>query len=369
MEKALLVGVWTKDKEEWEFDDSLHESESLLKTAGGEKAFELRQKVHELHSATYIGKGKLAELKQAVAELNPDLVIFDNELTPVQARNIEKEIDCHVIDRTQLILDIFALHAKTKEGRLQVELAQAVYRLPRLVGMGKEMSRLGGGIGTRGPGETKLEAKRRVLVLKIRELKKELKALKKQRGIQRKTRIDRHIPIVSLVGYTNSGKSTLLRALSKDQDIYVADALFATLSPVTRKVFMPSRSTVVMNDTVGFIQGIPHTIIEAFMATFEEIRFSQLLLLVVDASDPRYEAKINASRRVLDKIEASDIPVLLVFNKCDLLDEAKRELIRTQYPESVLVSALKKTDLPNLLDAIEAGLRRETAEKTNRQTF
>ncbi|HPB86651.1 MAG TPA: GTPase HflX [Thermotogota bacterium] len=363
MEKAILIGAWTKDKEEWEFNDSLQELEALLNTAGGEKIFELKQKLNEPHPGTYVGKGKLAELKQAVEELKPDLVIFDNELTPVQLRNIEKEIACPVVDRTQLILDIFALHAKTKEGSLQVELAQAVYSLPRLVGMGKEMSRLGGGIGTRGPGETKLEVKRRTFFLKIRELKKELKALEKQRDIQRKARIDRRVPIISLVGYTNSGKSTLLRTLSKDQDIYVANALFATLSPVTRKVFLPSGTQVVMNDTVGFIQGIPHTIIEAFKATLEEIRFSQLLLMVVDASDPRYEAKINASQKVLDEIEVSDIPVLLVFNKCDLLDESKQELIRTQYPDSVLISALKKESLPDLLSGIEARLKREAADK------
>jgi GTP-binding protein HflX len=363
MEKAILVGVWTKEKCEWEFADSLMELEALLKTAGGEKVFELTQKLDERNPASYIGKGKLLELKQAVGEFKPSLVIFDNELSPVQLRNIEKEIDCKVLDRTQLILDIFALHAKTKEGSLQVELAQTVYSLPRLIGMGKVLSRLGGGIGTRGPGETRLEVERRFINIKIRQLKRELKQLEKQRHIQRRNRIDGRIPIVSVVGYTNSGKSTLLKVLSKDQEIYVQDALFATLNPVSRQVYLPGGTKVVMNDTVGFIQGIPHTIIEAFKATLEEIIYSHLLLLVVDAGDALYETKIKASERVLEEIEANHIPFLLVFNKCDLISEADAESLRTRFPNSVQISALNKTNIPILLSTTEEKIRMIIAEK------
>jgi GTP-binding protein HflX len=266
-------------------------------------------------------------------------------------------LDCKVLDRTQLILDIFALHAVSREGKLQVEMAQMQYMLPRLIGMGKALSRLGGGIGTRGPGETQLEAQRRAARQRMAQLRLVLQKLETQRTLQRKKRLEGPIPIVSIVGYTNCGKSTLIRALSRDEEIYVQDALFATLSPVSRRVFLDPKTQIILNDTVGFIRKLPHTIIQAFHATLEEIRVSKLLIHLVDSSDPNLDKKISESQKVLTEIGAHEIPRILAFNKIDLIDHERREHLQMAFPQSIQISALHKETLFPLTAQIMAHLK------------
>ncbi len=342
MERVLLVAGGIKGDDVFAIEESLSELESLVNTAGGEVIETTWQLLPGLKASTLIGKGKLEEINMKIMNLEIDVVVFDNSLTPTQLRNIEESLSCRVVDRTQLILDIFALHAHTREGKLQVELAQLEYLLPRILGMGKELSRLGGGIGTRGPGETKLEVKRRRIRQRITLLKEKLKVIEKQRKTQRQRRMNQRVYTVSLIGYTNSGKTTLLKALSKDEELQPKDELFATLSPVSRKVFLELGYEAVFNDTVGFIRKLPHTIVESFKATLEETVYSDLIVHVIDCSDANWDDKKRASEAVLKEIKANEIPRLVVLNKIDKLDEEAFETLKTAHSDCVLLSAASK---------------------------
>lgn len=350
-EKAILVGVELPGEDFAETSSSLEELARLADTAGAEVLGRLTQKRSRPDAATLLGRGKAEEVAELCRSTGADLVIIDRELSPGQGRNLEAIIGGRVIDRTQLILDIFARRARTSEGKLQVELAQLNYLLPRLIGKGVELSRLGGGIGTRGPGETKLEVDRRRIRQRIRDLKKELENVKKHRDLLRRERKETPVPLVSLVGYTNAGKSTILRMLT-GADVLVEDKLFATLDPTTRRVVLPNNETILITDTVGFIQRLPHHLVAAFRATLEEVVEADLLLHVVDASHPNYEGQIEAVNQVLETLGAAAKPTLMVYNKIDLVD--KEELLRpdNRHP-AVLLSALSGEGADNLLAAVE----------------
>lgn len=319
-ERAVLVGVRLPQHPEDQFTDSLEELGSLVETAGGQVVGLFMQSRQRPDVATFIGKGKVEELLEYCQEVEANLVISDRELTPAQARNLEDRIGVQVLDRTQLILDIFAQRAQTREGKLQVELAQLKYLLPKLVGQGTSLSRLGGGIGTRGPGETKLETDRRRIRKRISDLERELKEVQRHRELLRKKRQDEPWPLVSLVGYTNAGKSTLLRTLT-GADVLVEDKLFATLDPTTRRVVLPNNDTILLTDTVGFIQNLPHHLVAAFRATLEEVQQADLLLHVVDVSHPNYENQIEAVESVLKSLASLDKPTILVLNKIDRVED------------------------------------------------
>lgn len=301
--------------------------------------------------ATYIGTGKVEELKEDIYEHDADLVVFDAELTAAQQRNLERSLEVKVIDRTALVLDIFARRAQTKEGRLQVELAQMTYLLPRLTGRGVWLSRLGGGIGTRGPGETKLEVDRRRIRKRITDLNHEIAAISRHRSLQRTARREAQFPMVALVGYTNAGKSTLLNALT-DAGVFVEDKLFATLDPTIRKVTLPNHRPVLLVDTVGFISRLPHQLVAAFRATLEEVTEADLLVHVVDASHADWRDQIAAVNTVLKELHAADKPVVFAVNKADRLPQTRVRDILTEIGEGVAISALEKVGLLNLLRQI-----------------
>ncbi len=316
--KVAIVGAITGGIDETEVNISLDELTRLVDTAGGEVIFRLTQSLRSPNPATYIGEGKLGELYWLCRDYAIELVVFDAELSPSQIRNIEDVLrDVRVIDRTILILDIFALHAKTGEGKLQVELAQLRYTAPRLTGHGAEMSRLGGGIGTRGPGESKLESDRRHIQRRIRALEDELEALQKTRMTMRASRDRSGIPKVAIVGYTNAGKSTLLNRLT-DAGILAEDKLFATLDPTTRKFTLPGGSSILLTDTVGFIRNLPHQLVRAFRSTLEEAVYADVLVILCDASDPEHATQLEVTENTLSELGAVDKPTLVVFNKCDL---------------------------------------------------
>ncbi|MBQ8356739.1 MAG: GTPase HflX [Clostridia bacterium] len=316
--RAALVSVLTKDRNEQELNASLEELRRLLETAGGSAAFTFVQNKETPDVRTYIGSGKAAELAYYCAQNEVTLAVFDGELTPSQIRNIEDVLgDVRVIDRSMLILDIFALHAVSGEGKLQVELAQLKYTAPRLAGRGTELSRLGGGIGTRGPGESQLETDRRHLQRRIRMLEKALEEMAAGRRTQRRARDRSGLARIAIVGYTNAGKSTLLNYLT-DAGILARDQLFATLDPTTRKCELPGGETVLLTDTVGFIRNLPHHLIHAFRSTLEEAVYADLLLVVVDASDPEAAAQLVVTEELLESLGAGGKPTLYVFNKCDL---------------------------------------------------
>ena len=312
-ETAVLVGV---DLGEYDCEASLDELEELAKTAGAEVEARVTQRRETPDSATFIGSGRLKEIKNFCADNDVDLLIFDSELTPSQQRNIEDITDVRVVDRTQLILDIFAARARSGEGKLQVELAQLKYLLPRLGGKGTSMSRLGGGIGTRGPGETKLESDRRHIRRKIQKLEEELAAVRKVRSTQRRKREKNDMPIVALVGYTNAGKSTLLNCLT-NSDIPANDRLFDTLDTTTRKLRIDELTEVLISDTVGFIRKLPHHLIEAFKATLEELAYADVLLHVIDISNPDWEEQARVVDLLINQLGAEQTPCIRVFNKCD----------------------------------------------------
>ncbi len=339
-EKAILMGTGSLN--------DLDELNELLVTAGGVEVGRMVQNITKVSAAYYIGKGKLEELAEEVQIKEAGLAIFDDELTGAQIRNIEKRLNVRVIDRTQIILDIFAKRASSKEGKLQVELAQLKYMLPRLSGFGVEMSRAGAGIGTRGPGEQKLEIDRRRIRERISSLEDEIKQIKKHRNIQRKSRSN--VFNICLIGYTNSGKSTLLNALS-NSDIYVEDKLFATLDPTTRRVRLESGEEVTITDTVGFIRNLPYDLIEAFKSTLEEVTYADLLLHVVDISNESYEEQIKAVDGILKDLHAFDKPTILVVNKIDKTHE--QVFIPKGYKDVVYISAKEKVDLDKLLQKIE----------------
>ncbi len=348
-ERAVLVGVRLPDMQEWQFTESMEELSSLADTAGAVVVGRFMQNRQHPEPATFIGKGKAVELADYCREAAANIVISDRELSPAQARNLEEKIGIKVIDRTQLILDIFARRAQTKEGKLQVELAQLKYLLPRLTGLGTQLSRLGGGIGTRGPGETKLETDRRRIRKRISDLERELKEVQQHRALLRKDRRDEPLPLVSLVGYTNAGKSTLLRTLT-GADVLVEDKLFATLDPTTRRVRLPNNDIVLLTDTVGFIQSLPHHLVAAFRATLEEVQEADLLLHVVDVSHPNCEGQIRAVESVLESLKSLNKPVIMVFNKMDLLQDPQ-DLPLTEYPK-LNISALTGQGIEQLLSLI-----------------
>lgn len=310
-------------------ETSCEELAGLLANLDAEVVEVVRQRREFPDSRFYLGRGKVESLAEKISQLGIDYVVVDDEISPLQAKNLENTLKVPVKDRTQVILDVFARHATTKEGKLQVELAQLQYELPRLVGEGRSLSRLGGGVGTRGPGEPKLEERRRQIRERINMLRKELNELKKDRDQQRKLRSDSELATVSIVGYTNAGKSCLLAALSSDPSITVSSKLFSTLAPVVRRVKLPNGRVALFKDTVGFIKKVPHTIIEAFRSTLEEICYSDVIILLVDVTDPEYAEKIRVAEEVLTELRADAIPRLLVFNKIDLLTEKKSSFCRT----------------------------------------
>lgn len=361
-ERAYLVAVEHEDEENmWSVEDSLDELASLARTAGAEVAGKMIQRLRHPDVATYLGKGKVQELSDLEKYLGFNLVIFDDELSPSQQRNLEKALNARVIDRTALILDIFAQHARTREGCLQVELAQLEYRLPRLAGSGTEMSRLGGGsrgaaagvggaIGVRGPGETKLEIDRRRIRGRISDLREEIESVREARQIHRRQRAEQAIPVVAVVGYTNAGKSTLFNVLT-EASVVAENKLFATLDPTTRHILLPGNQEALLTDTVGFIQKLPTHLVAAFRATLEEVTDADILLEVVDVSHENAIEQSETVREILEELHASDKPRLTALNKIDLLDDV-RELDTTLYPNAVPVSALKGIGLESLREKI-----------------
>jgi GTP-binding protein HflX len=346
----------------WSVEDSLSELGTLARTAGAEVVGTLIQRLRHPDVATYIGRGRAQELRDTEKELGFDIVIFDDELSPSQQRNLEKLLDARVIDRTALILDIFAQHARTREGRLQVELAQLEYRLPRLAGHGLELSRqaggsrsagaggVGGAIGVRGPGETKLEIDRRRIRSRIAELREEIEGVREQRTIHRRQRAAQAIPVIAVVGYTNAGKSTLFNALT-EAEVLTENKLFATLDPTTRHITLPGNQEALLTDTVGFIQKLPTRLIAAFRATLEEVIDADLVLEVVDISHENAIEQSETVNEILHELEADEKPRVTALNKVDLLDDPS-EVDTTLYPHAVVVSALQKVGLDALLAQI-----------------
>jgi GTP-binding protein HflX len=354
-EKIVLVGVTVPPASEEETELHLDELALLVDTAGADEAARVLQRRDRLDPATFVGKGKAEELRDLSNSVDADTVVFDDELTPAQSRNLEKILGRTAIDRTAVILDIFAQNARTQEGKAQVELAQLRYRLPRLRGRGLQLSQQAGGIGTRGPGETQLEVDRRRLVRRVNRLESDLRRLTQQRRLQRKARRRSRLANVSLVGYTNAGKSTLLNRLT-DAGVLVEDRLFATLDPRTRRLELPGGESVLLSDTVGFVRKLPHQLVEAFRSTLEVVTESDLLVHVVDSTSPDPESQIEAVRAVLDEIGAGDVPELLAFNKVDTNPEAAARLA-ARHPGSVVTSAFDGTGIDDLLQAVGDRLR------------
>lgn len=347
-EKVILVGCQTTDDTK-RFDYSMEELASLTETANGEVLVSLTQNRDRIHPSTYIGKGKVEELEALAEELEADIIIFNDELSPSQVRNLSKNIEARIIDRTQLILDIFAGRARSKEGKLQVELAQLQYLLPRLGGQGLQLSRLGAGIGTRGPGETKLESDRRHIRRRIDDIKTQLQVIVQHRDRYRERRKKNRAFQIALVGYTNAGKSTLFNRLA-EADSFEENILFATLDPMTRKVILPSGFTALITDTVGFIQDLPTTLVAAFRSTLEEVREADLLLHVVDMSNEEYFQHEQTVHKLLDDLDMPKIPQLTVYNKRDLMH---KEFVPTSTQDSIMITALDQEDRGNLKQKIE----------------
>jgi GTP-binding protein HflX len=342
-------------------EESLAEFRELVASAGAEVAGEFIQHRDRPDPATLIGKGKLQEIAGAVASVDADLVLIDHELSPSQQRNIEKEVNARVIDRTQLILDIFARHARSREGQLQVELAQLEYMLPRLAGRGIEMSQLGGGIGTRGPGETQLETDRRKIYRRIRHIKQQLEDVKRIRRQQRQRRESVPLPTVALVGYTNAGKSTLFNVLT-GAGVLESAKMFATLDPTVRGVTLPSKRKVLLSDTVGFIRNLPTTLVSAFRATLEEVQRAALLLHVADVTSASAHDQQTQVESVLKDLEVMDRPQIRVMNKIDLVPQAQRRELKNT-ANRVYISAQKQLGLDDLLSAIDDHLEIDALQK------
>jgi GTP-binding protein HflX len=358
-ERAILVGVeLPSNKHTISLEDSLEELERLAQTAGADVAQKFTQQLRSITPATLVGRGKVEEIHASVNQLHPDLVIFDEDLTPAQQRNLEATFKVRVIDRSQLILDIFAQRARSNEGKLQVELAQLEYLLPRLTRQWTHLSRLGGGIGTRGPGETQLEVDRRRIREKISYLKRRLKIVERTRSLQRKERGAVPFATVALVGYTNAGKSTLMNALTR-AGVLVEDKLFATLDPTLRSLRLPNGDKIMIADTVGFINKIPHSLVEAFKSTLEEVMSADLLLHLADMSSPLVDEQIGVIEEVLREIGAGEIPTIIVPNKIDLLPEPPQHLFKNRNKDEVcLISALTGAGIKELLEIISARLDR-----------
>lgn len=352
-ERLILVGVAVNDGDDTE--DSLNELEELAKTAGGVTVMKVIQNRESIHPGTYIGKGKIEEVKELILNLDATGVVCDDELSPAQLKNLEDALQTKVMDRTILILDIFAQHATTKEGKIQVELAQLKYRATRLVGMRNSMSRLGGGIGTRGPGEKKLEMDRRLIRDRISQLNRELAEVKQYRETSRELRSKGAIPIVAIVGYTNAGKSTLLNRLT-NAGVLEENKLFATLDPTTRNLTLPSGQQILLTDTVGFIRKLPHHLIEAFRSTLEEARYADIILHVVDSSNPSAYKHMHVVYETLSNLGVKDKPIITAFNKQDLLET---DLIIKDFKADkiVKISAKEMQGLDELKEIFEEILR------------
>ncbi len=373
-ERVVVVGVQLDGSSADDVDQSLDELDALVRSAGGEVVGRVVQRRHRPDPATFIGKGKVAEVSEEVRGAEADTVVFDEELAPAQLRNLEEAVSGKVIDRTILILDIFAQRATSVEGRKQVELAQLTYGLPRLRGWGIALSRIGGAsggggrgggggrapIGTRGPGETQLEVDRRRIEKRIVKLRRELEVLGKRRARSRAQREEK-IPTVSLVGYTNAGKSTLLNYLTK-AGVAVEDRLFTTLDPTARRLRLPSRKPVVVTDTVGFVRKLPHGLVEAFQSTLEQVTSAELLVHVVDASHPEPDGDIAAVDKVLADIGATEVPRLHALNKIDLLDAPSRARMRARFPDAVSISATTGEGVDDLLAEISLRMEALTVE-------
>lgn len=354
-ERVLLVGVSISGQEITE--NSLDELSELAKTAGAETVGRIVQNREQVHPGTYVGKGKIEEIKDMLWETEATGIICDDELSPAQMKNLQDELDAKVMDRTLLILDIFAARASTSEGKIQVELAQLKYRQTRLTGFGTALSRLGGGIGTRGPGEKKLEMDRRLIKSRIARLNRELKEVKRHREVTRGQRKKSRIPVVAIVGYTNAGKSTLLNKLT-GAGILAEDKLFATLDPTTRGLKLSGGQEILLTDTVGFIRKLPHHLVEAFKSTLEEAKYADIILHVVDASNPQADEQIFTVYETLRNLEVGDKPVITAFNKQDKTD--KDQIVRDfQADYSVRISAKTGEGLPELMQAVEAVLREQ----------
>ena len=364
-ERAILIGMeWGRNDSLWTVDDSLEELKQLADTAGATVIKKFIQKRPKPDPAFFIGRGKVQELALYAQQENIDLCIFDDELSPAQQRNIESVMGIRILDRTALILDIFAQRARTNEGKLQVELAQLQYTLPRIMGKGLMLSRLGGGIGTRGPGETKLEVDRRRIRDRIAFIKDQIEKVKAVRSLHRSKRKKNNVFEVSLVGYTNAGKSTLLNTLT-NSDIYAKDQLFATLDPTTRQLTLPNKQEIIITDTVGFIQRLPHQLIAAFRSTLEVVTEADLLVHVIDVSHELYKEQAAAVHEVLKEIDAETKPVITVYNKIDKLPPDSKLADRLALEEdTVCISAAKKLNLESLQQMIETHLKSKAVEVT-----
>ena len=359
MEKAILIHLSTNRKDKLEAEESMKELRGLAHTAGAEIVEEIFQFRPDISPKYLIGEGKVSEISQLKEETEAELIIFDNDLRPIQQQNLEDDIQAKVIDRTQLILDIFAQRARSKEGKLQVELAQLNYYLPRLLGKGTALSRLGGGIGTRGPGEKKLEEDRRKIQERISKIKNEILKIQKRRATQRKRRKKGLIPVVSLVGYTNAGKSTLFNTLTHEK-MFTSPQLFATLDPILRRVSLSDGLHFFLSDTVGFIKKLPVELITSFRATLEELKEADCILHVIDITSSIFERQINAVEATLSDIGIPDIPVINIFNKIDLLPNKEELLGKSQSSDgrSIYVSAKTGDGIPDLKGHLKAVLFR-----------
>ena len=362
-ERAALVGLIAGRGRRLDAERSLDELAGLAEAAGADVVLRVMQERPKPDPSTYLGAGKIATLAASAAETNVDVVMFDNELTPAQLRHIEAQVGRKIIDRTQLILDIFARRARTREGKLQVELAQLRYLLPRLVGAGDALSRLGGGIGTRGPGETKLETDRRRIRTRIHAVSEAIEQVRQRRGQLRERRQKASVPTVALVGYTNAGKTTLFNVLTR-ADAEASDALFVTLDPVIRQVRLPDSRELLMSDTVGFIDRLPHTLVAAFRATLEEVAAADLILHVTDAAAPDRERQMAAVRQVLEEVDAIAVPLIEVYNKCDLLTPDERRRLQEQEPGALYISATRREGMAELVDTLASRLALDVSRVT-----
>lgn len=350
MERILLVGV-SLDNEE-DTIESLAELAELTKTAGGEVVREVYQNREQIHPGTYVGKGKLEEIRDIIEKDDIDAVVCDDELSPAQLRNLNEYLDIKVLDRTIMILDIFAMRARTSEGKIQVELAQLKYRSSRLVGLRSSLSRLGGGIGTRGPGEKKLEMDRRIIRERIAALNKELEGIKKSRAVARKKRLESKLPLACIVGYTNAGKSTLLNELT-DAEVLSEDKLFATLDPTTRVYEYEDGQEILLTDTVGFINKLPHHLVDAFRSTLEEAKYADIIIHVVDISNPNYSHHMDVVYDTLKLLNVKDKPVITVYNKVDKLTDSVLGGNDARSDVTLRISAKNHEGLDTLLSEIQ----------------